>query len=82
MTTQTQPVNQETKPRETMPNPPPTKATGTHPDMMFQSMGQMQKSYHGKSTVQRERIFMWAAGISAGAIIFALIYAAIFFLEH
>lgn len=82
MTTQTQPFKQQTKPRETMPNPPPTIATGTHHGMMFQSMGQMQKSYHGKATVQRERIFMWAAGISAGAIIFALIYAAIFFLEH
>ena len=81
MTTQTQPLNQETKPRETMPKPPPTTVTEAHQDMLFQSMGQMQKSYHGPSTVRRERIFMWVAGIAAGATIFTLIYAAIFFLE-
>lgn len=81
MTTQTRPTNQETLPREALPKPPPTKTDDTGRDMMFQSMGQMQKSYHGPSAVRRERIFMWIAGISTGAIIFALIYASIFFLE-
>ncbi|MCC7341880.1 MAG: hypothetical protein IT170_12415 [Bryobacterales bacterium] len=81
MTTQTRPLHQETNPRESLPKPPPAGNAKTDRDMMFQSMGQMQESYHGSTTVRRERIFMWIAGIGAGALIFALIYAAIFFLE-
>ena len=80
MTTQTRPAHQETLPREALPKPPPATANETG-NMLFQSMGQMQKSYHGSATVRRERILMWIGGVGAGAIIFGLIYAAIFFLE-
>ncbi len=81
MTTETRTLHQETQPRETLPKPPPATTTTTSRPMMFQSMGQMQKSHHGAASVRRERLFMWSSGIAAGAIIFALIYAAIFFLE-
>lgn len=80
MTAQTRPTHQETLPREALPKPPPSTVERNGRYMMFQSMAQMQKSYHGSATVRRERLFMWIGGSAAGAIIFGLIYAAIFFL--
>lgn len=81
MTTETKTLHQETQPREALPKPPPAASVEKAHPMMFQSMGQMQERHHGAANVRRERLFMWASGIAAGAIIFALIYAAIFFLE-
>lgn len=81
MTTQTQPPKREAPPRETPPKVPLTNSDNTDRDMLFQSMGQMQESYHGSSAVRKERVFMWIAGIGVGAIVFGLIYAVIFFLE-
>ncbi|MDZ7640341.1 MAG: hypothetical protein U5J83_19145 [Bryobacterales bacterium] len=82
MPTQLRPLHEEAKPREAMPKPPPARFAKRQPTLMFQSLGQMYRRHHGASKVAKERVIVWAVGIAAGATLFALIYAAIFFLEQ